>query len=291
MAQLFSFHQGPPLNLWERCSLQSFADLGHDLVLFSYGKLDVPQGVSLAPARDIIPEEKFRDFIGRAPDQFAQFSDWFRYALLYRHGNWWVDTDVVCTTPSLPDDDVVFAKAVGPGWLNGGVIKFPANHPLLADALDYCDSHWREVASSHRSMLGPFLITELVDKYKLRDRVQNLSPVRGKRVWDFGDPAKRDDVAALFAGCPVIHWWQWWFRAAGLPRDVLPPRDSFLAEHFLLHGGEGHPHLALETYRAAAAAARRARAAVAPAPAKKPQTWQKRLARWFGGPRPGKRGG
>ena len=255
MATLFTFHDGPPLNLWEKCSLQSFADFGHELVLFSYSKLDVPSSIRLAPAGDIIPERKFSDFIALAPDQFAQFSDWFRYAMLYRHGNWWVDTDVVCCTPSLAEDAVVLGMA-GPDWLNAGVTKFPAGHPLLAEAVAHCESHWRDVGSSHRSLFGPILMTELVEKYKLRDTARDtahFSPLRGRRVWGYGDPAARDAIASASAACPVIHWWQWRFRAADLPRDVLPPKGSFLAELFLQHGGQGHPHLDLEIYREIAA--------------------------------------
>jgi len=84
-------------------------------------------------------------------------------------------------------------------------------------------------------------MTELVEKYKLRERAKDtkyFSPLRGRRVWGFGDPAVRDEIRSASARCPVIHWWQWRFRAAELPRDVLPPKDSFLAELFLKHGGQ-----------------------------------------------------
>ena len=54
MVTVYSFHGGPPLNVWERCSLQSFADQGHETVLFSYDRLDVPRGVRLESADGII---------------------------------------------------------------------------------------------------------------------------------------------------------------------------------------------------------------------------------------------
>jgi len=280
MATMFSFHEGPPLNLWEKCSLQSFADFGHELTLFSYSQLDVPSGVRLAPAADIIPEQKLFDFITLAPDQFSQFSDWFRYELLYKHGNWWVDTDVVCSTPSLPDDDIVVGKAVR-DWLNNGVIKFPARHPLLAEAVNYCNAHWREVGPSHRSLLGPILLTELDDKYNIRAWAKELthfSPLSGRRVWRFSDPVARDEVASAAAKCPVIHWWQWRFRAAELPRDVLPPKGSFLADLFLRHGGQGHPHIDLETY-CKIAASNRDKPQSMPTLANRRPKWLRTLAR------------
>jgi hypothetical protein len=253
MVSLFTFHDGPPLNLWERCSLQSFADFGHEIVLFSYSKLDVPSSVRCASAADIISAKDYSDFMASAPDQFAQFSDWFRYELLYRHGNWWVDTDVVCCTPSLPEDDLVFAR-LKKSWLNNGVIKFPAGHAMLAEAVEYCRSHWHDVGKSHRSLLGPVLLTELVTKYNVSDRAWEpslLYPVRDRQhVWKLGDPDAYDQIASLVKNCPVIHWWQWRFRAAGVPRNHLPPKGSFLSHRFLRHGGSGHVHLGFEQYRA-----------------------------------------
>ena len=99
-------------------------------------------------------------------------------------------------------------------------------------------------------------MAELDDKYSIGEWAKAsrlFSPLRGRRVWRFGDPVARDEVACASTKCPVIHWWQWWFRAAGLLRDLLPPKGSFLAEIFLQHGGQGHAHLDLETYRKIAA--------------------------------------
>lgn len=281
MATLFSFHDGSPLNLWERCSLQSFPDFGHELTLFSYSQLDVPSGVRIAPAGDIIPHQKFLDFIALAPNQFAQFSDWFRYELLYQHGNWWVDTDVVCSTASLPDDEIVIGRAIDDDWLNNGVTKFPARHPFLAEAVAYCESHWREVGSSHRSLFGPILMAELDDKYSISEWAKDsrlFSPLRGRRVWRFGDPAARDEVACASTKCPVIHWWQWRFRAADLRRDLLPPKGSFLAEIFLQHGGQGHAHLDIETYRKVAASKKDKSQSMHSLPKRRPK-WLRTLIR------------
>src|SRR5262245_48324194 len=77
MATVYSFHGGPPLNVWERCSLQSFADQGHEVVLFSYDRLDVPRGVRLESADSIVTIEERDKFFAVAPDRYSQFSDFF----------------------------------------------------------------------------------------------------------------------------------------------------------------------------------------------------------------------
>ena len=110
MATVYSFHGGPPLNVWERCSLQSFADQGHETVLFSYDRLDVPRGVRLESADSIISIEERDKFFAVAPDQYSQFSDFFRYELLHQRGGWWIDTDVLCRSPTLPSQPVVVGE-------------------------------------------------------------------------------------------------------------------------------------------------------------------------------------
>src|SRR5262245_38044517 len=149
MDPVYSFHSGPPLNLWERCSLQSFADYGHEIVLFSYDRLDVPHGVRLGSAADIISIEERDKFFALAPGRYAQFSDFFRYELLHRLGGWWVDTDVLCRSATLPSPPAIMGQTL-PGKLCNAIMRFPPRHDLLGAACDYCRSHQDIVAESHR---------------------------------------------------------------------------------------------------------------------------------------------
>jgi hypothetical protein len=52
MATVFRFPEGLPVDFWERCSLRSFNDFGHELTLFSYSNVrpESPSKIALTAA-------------------------------------------------------------------------------------------------------------------------------------------------------------------------------------------------------------------------------------------------
>lgn len=250
MDRVYGFHGDPPLNVWERCSMQSFADHGHEMVLFSYDRLEVPQGVRLESAADIISTEERDKFFALALGLYSQFSDFFRYELLRQHGGWWIDTDVLCKSPTLPSQPVVVGET-RPGKLCGAIMRFPSGHPVLGEACDYCRSHLDILADSHRTVIGPILMSDLFKEHPIVvSDIELFYPIRGKDVWKLGEPESAGAVQGAIASSPMVHWFQEFFRAAGLPRDLLPPAGSFLADAFMSHGGAHERHISLAEYRA-----------------------------------------
>jgi hypothetical protein len=75
-------------------------------------------------------------------------------------------------------------------------------------------------------------------------------PVRTKHVWQFGEPESAGIVNQAVDSSPMVHWFQEFFRAAGLPREMLPPAGSFLSDAFMAHGGAHERHISLDEYRA-----------------------------------------
>lgn len=101
-----TFWQGKELNPISYTSLKSFIDCGHRLQLFTYGEIEnVPPGVSIRDASDILPEYEIKDFEG----WFAGFADLFRYAFLYKEGGFWVDADVICLREEAPAEEIYMA--------------------------------------------------------------------------------------------------------------------------------------------------------------------------------------
>ena len=250
MNTVHSFHGGAPLNLWERCSLQSFADHGHEIILFSYDRCDLPRGVRLESAADIISIEERDKFFALAPGSYAQFSDLFRYELLNRHGGWWVDTDVLCRSSTLPSHAVVMGET-RPGKLCNAIMRFPPRHQLLGAACNYCRSHQHTLAQSHRTLFGPMLMSDLMKSDPITvSEIELFYPIRGRNVWKLGEPQSASAVKFAVESSPMVHWFQEFFRAAGLPRDLLPPAGSFLADAFVSHGGVNAGHMSLDQYRA-----------------------------------------
>jgi len=94
---------GKTLSCIELLCLKSFIAHGHEFHLWVYENIEtpLPEGVIVENARNIIPEEnvfcyKNSNQYGHGKGSYAGFSDIFRYKLLYEHGGWWVDMDVVC---------------------------------------------------------------------------------------------------------------------------------------------------------------------------------------------------
>jgi len=136
---------GARLSPIERICARSFLHHGHEFHLYAYNDIaGVPAGVTVKDAASILPaREVFMHSIGT----YAIFSDWFRWALLYRRGGWWVDMDVVCLRPFLFDDALVFGgdKNIVPGdnRRHGGychidILRFPAGHAFCRHMRERC---------------------------------------------------------------------------------------------------------------------------------------------------------
>jgi hypothetical protein len=84
---------GDKLSLLEQLSIASFVRNGHEFHLYTYNNIsDVPDGTQLKDANEIILEKNVFTYCNGS---YAGFADWFRWALLYKKGNYWVDTDVI----------------------------------------------------------------------------------------------------------------------------------------------------------------------------------------------------
>src|SRR5215468_2454910 len=120
-----TFWHGEAISSAERLCIQSFLDHGHSFRVFTYSDVEMPGGVIVEHAAQILPLERFFYFEGSP----SGFSNIFRYKLLLERGGWWVDTDVLCLKRELPDCDYYWAQET-PGRINGAILKFPPEDPV-----------------------------------------------------------------------------------------------------------------------------------------------------------------
>jgi hypothetical protein len=132
-----SFWHGE-LTYLARLCLSSFVEKGHRVALYSYDHLvEVPKGVQLCDAGNILPREKMFFYKGtRTP---AVFSDLFRLELMAQNHGIWVDCDVYCIKPFDALPPYVFGYENCPSLRNGfsaqvnqAVFACPAESELLA---------------------------------------------------------------------------------------------------------------------------------------------------------------
>ena len=87
---------GDRLSRFEHNSIKSYLKQGYHYELYTYWPVaNVPRGVRVRDAREIIPENEIFTFGGA----ITPFSDLFRYKLLFDHGGVWSDCDIICTRP------------------------------------------------------------------------------------------------------------------------------------------------------------------------------------------------
>jgi hypothetical protein len=228
--------------------LQSFADRGHHVTLYAYESLNVPQGVTLANAEEIVTKAERDAVFEMASGAIAQFSDLFRYEMLARHGGWWVDTDVVCLSSVLPETDTWLA------WSNyrvyTGIMHFPPRHSLISEAASQARAKIELLASLPRTAIGPDLMMELMSRHRVSvHRKEICYKVGSNRFAEFGEPDRETSLRNELQDCPMLHWWAERFRGGNFPAEKLPPQGSYLAEIFAMHGGDKAQHVDLEDWR------------------------------------------
>lgn len=100
-----------PLSKLERMCMKSFVKQGYAFELYCYSVPDgVPAGVVIKDAKEIVPADKLIEF-----QNTANFSDYFRWTVLYEKGGWWVDMDVYCLRRFNIAQEYVFSSQLTPG--------------------------------------------------------------------------------------------------------------------------------------------------------------------------------
>lgn len=98
---------GDDLTNMEKLCIQSFIDNGHEFHLYTYTDIGgIPEGTIVKDGNEILPESEI--FKTKHRSSVSKFSDWFRYALLSKHGNFWVDMDLICIRPFNFTDEIIF---------------------------------------------------------------------------------------------------------------------------------------------------------------------------------------
>lgn len=136
---------GPRLSTMERLSIRSFLANGHEFHLYCYAPIaGIPEGAIVKDAREIVPESDVEKF-----PKLANFSDWFRYNLIYKKGGWWVDLDMVCLKPF--DFEQEYVHLCNP-------FKAPAHDPVMEWCISECrKKDWQRLAWAD---IGPKLVNE-----------------------------------------------------------------------------------------------------------------------------------
>lgn len=235
MSEFRSFWFGEAPSPYERLAMQSFVDFGHSYVLYAYEKYDVPRGVELRDASDILPRDRvftYKDGPGRG--SVSAFSNVFRYRLLQQLGGWWIDTDVICQSETIAEPDI-FVGWEEEGKAGSAILRFPAGHPATTALYEAAEAAGENI---RWGQVGPRLVTRVVMEHGLAGRVTSRKrgfPVPPANALDLLRPAARDAITELAGRVPLLHYWNEILRRAVVFKWMAPPAGSYFASLFQKH--------------------------------------------------------
>lgn len=232
------FWHGPELSCYEQACISSFVHHGFAVRLWSYHDIDVPIGVERCDAELIYPEFRALQCTqAGTKGSLPSFANFFRYKLLSDHEGWWFDSDVACLTHYSHfsfENECVFGFE-DDSFINSAVLKIPSHLALellvRANAIgveqDWCFD-WGQV--------GPKLLTSTVVGLGLAGSAQPAAvfyPIHYSNALDLLDPEKAEEVEEKCAASLTCHLWNAMLKWHGVPKEVMPPRDSFLHRKFV----------------------------------------------------------
>jgi hypothetical protein len=185
MANVSSLWVGKPLSRAHKVALRSFVYYGHSIKLYVYDMdLEVPPGIVKADANDIVPESDIFIHYGK----LAPFADYFRYKMIAKTGEMWVDADTICLSEYFFEDkEYVFIEEM-PNFFAQGILKMPLDSNLCkflnetASKLRFQNKESiknKKFVNSEWIFLGPKLLTEGVEKFSLQEYGQSALIVNG----------------------------------------------------------------------------------------------------------------
>lgn len=210
--------EGPLSNL-ERICLASMLKQGHEVILYTYGKVsNIPKGIIVRSADDILPyDDSFRH---NTTGSISLLSDYFRLALFKKEMGVWIDCDCYLLRPlEMPAHGYILGYEVN--TINSAVLHLPSNSQILNDMITACENpekspYWLDFRRAtikrlshlvrgkkwHLSemgwgIVGPVALSRLIPRYNMSDRVQPMKkfyPVDRQGSMKLFDAASFDHI-------------------------------------------------------------------------------------------------
>lgn len=239
MAVANFFWAFPPISFYDEICIESFVKNEFQVNLYTYDQNIKINGVNIINANEIIDinEVNKYNFSGYKSSPYSGLSNEFRYLLMNKNKGWWFDTDVFCLKHAkfFDDLDKVNQKFIA-GFeknrdVNVAVLKINESkiiHALLEELkIKKKKLKWGE--------LGPALFTKVLKRYNLIDLSQPKNLFYSINYENFMLPllsTKKLETENLLKESYVCHLYNEIQRRHGIPKNILPPKNSFLYEKF-----------------------------------------------------------
>jgi hypothetical protein len=211
--------------------------MGHRVDLYAYHPLEVPPGISVVDASEVLSPAAifcFKD-AGRGVPDIGPFSDVFRFKLLLEKGGWWVDTDVLCASAQFPECQYAWANEfhqnIAPS-IGTSQIRFPKGDPIIRQLYDECSR--LAPVMRRREEIGPEVISRVVEQHGTPEghfgSTEQFYPLEWIEAFKLWLPECRDEVTAKTNSAYFVACWASLASDMGIDLNRMPPRGSYLAD-------------------------------------------------------------
>lgn len=225
------------ISLFEYCFLKSFLKNNFQVIVYSFEKIKLPPKIKLKDASKILNKKEMNKFIHQGKKGCAAaFSDKFRIELMKRGKGWWFDMDVLCLKKAskfqiLEKSDFI-AGLETPNYINNAVLRI-TNKDLIEEIL-------REIKNIGYKIkwgdIGPKLITKIIKKNNYFEKAldkQFFYPIDFKNYNYLLLPRYYEVAKKLCKKSFAIHNYNQILNRFGIPKNILPPKGSYLHEKFI----------------------------------------------------------
>jgi Alpha 1,4-glycosyltransferase conserved region len=257
LARLNSLWVGDDIGDVGRLCVSSARQLGHPFTLYSYTPRllrDLPSGVEVRDAREVMPECKLVRYSGTDAVQLG--ANFFRYELQAQKLGYWVDMDFYFVKPLDFASDYVFGWEYE-GWINNALLRVPADSMMAQDLCALPGTNRRPPWFGPRRSLAYYwkrltkgrvrvqdlpwgtyssgMTTYLAKKYGVAELAQKPTvfyPVRWRDAHALFGPAEGVE-AMITEDTRAVHLWY-----SRLEKQLASPisKESYLAKIFRRHG-------------------------------------------------------
>jgi hypothetical protein len=241
VANFFWNHRN--ISIYEYCCLNSFLKNNFQVNVYSYVDINLPKGAKLKNASEILNKNEIKKFVhGKKPRCLAAFADKFRIELQKKNLGWWFDMDVVCLKSAKyflqleKKNKFIIGKEVK-NKINTAVLKI--NDHLLSNEIS------RDIENIGYTIkwgeIGPNLITKILKTKKIYHKAQpqwKFYAINYKNFDLLILPKNKKKAKILTKNSFVTHTYNQIFNRFGIPKNIMPPKGSFLYEIFIKYSPE-----------------------------------------------------
>lgn len=231
------------ISVYEYCCLNSFLKNNFQVHVHSFVNINLPKGAKLKNASEILNKNEIKKFIhNKKPNCLAAFADKFRIELQKRNLGWWFDMDVICLKNAkyfleLEKKNKFIVGMETKNETNNAVLKIRDN--ILLDEIS------RNITSAGYNIkwgeIGPKLITKILKSKKILHKAQPQYKFYAINFENFKLlflPKYKKYAKNLIKLSFTTHIYNQIFSRFGIPKNIMPPKGSFLYEVFIKYSPE-----------------------------------------------------